>query len=86
MNVSVRPENIRLSPASATRAGHVAATLTDETFLGNIHKYYVTLASGLTLRVQTHPEQRFAIGEAVGVTIDGGLCSIFRRVESVTAG
>jgi iron(III) transport system ATP-binding protein len=85
VDVTVRPENIRLLPAAETGAGVVRATLTDQTFLGNIHEYYVTLASGLILRVQTHPTQRFAIGDAVGVAIDAGQCSVFRRSESAAA-
>jgi ABC-type Fe3+/spermidine/putrescine transport system ATPase subunit len=85
VDVTVRPENIRLLPVNETGNGIVRATLTDQTFLGNIHEYYVTLASGLILRVQTHPTQRFAVGDAVGVAIDPAQCSIFRRTKSVSA-
>ncbi len=85
VDVTVRPENIRLVSAAETGPDVARATLTDQTFLGNIHEYCVTLASGLVLRVQTHPTQRLTIGDAVGVAIDAGQCSVFRRRESAPA-
>ena len=36
------------------------------------------LRSGPVLRVQTHPSQRFAIGDSVAIEIDGGACTAFR--------
>jgi TOBE domain len=39
----------------------------------------VTLASGQSLRVQTHPQQRFAVGDTVMVEVDAGQCTAFRR-------
>ncbi len=82
VDLVVRPENIRLIPLREAIDRMPRATLTDHTFLGNIHEYYATLASGSILRVQTHPAERFAIGDAVGVAIDAAQCSIFRRSDS----
>ena len=72
VEIAIRPENIRLSVPNGQDGDHdaVRATISDRTFLGNISEYYVTLASGQVLRVQTHPLQQFAVGDAVAVTID----------------
>jgi iron(III) transport system ATP-binding protein len=78
VDLVVRPENVRLSRPDAQR-GRASATVSDHTFLGNISEYYVTLASGQVLRVQTHPAQQLTIGEAVTIDIDAAQCSIFRR-------
>jgi iron(III) transport system ATP-binding protein len=78
VDVSIRPENIRLDAPSAGGAGKLA-TITNHVFLGNISEYYVTLPSGQVLRVQTHPLQHFEVGAAVAVEIDAERCSVFRR-------
>jgi iron(III) transport system ATP-binding protein len=77
VDVAIRPENIRLAPANGADAG--AATITNHVFLGNISEYYAALPSGQVLRVQTHPLQRFAVGDRVAVEIDATQCSVFRR-------
>ena len=38
-----------------------------------------SLRSGQVLRVQTHPSQRFNLGEEVTVEVDATQCSVFRR-------
>jgi iron(III) transport system ATP-binding protein len=78
VDLTVRPECIRLL-TSPGGTGIIAATVSDQTFLGNLNEYYVTLKSGQTLRVQTHPRQRLSMGDSVGVAIDAAECSIFRR-------
>jgi iron(III) transport system ATP-binding protein len=78
VDLVIRPENIRLS-ASETRRGRASATVSDHTFLGNNSENYATLASGQTLRVQTHPAQNLAVGETVTIDIDAAQCSVFRR-------
>jgi iron(III) transport system ATP-binding protein len=76
VDVAIRPENIRLAAAAGdTRP----ATVSNHVFLGNISEYYVTLRSGQVLRVQTHPLQRFAVGDPVAVEIDATQCSVFRH-------
>jgi iron(III) transport system ATP-binding protein len=74
IEVSIRPENIHLNAAG----NGVLATVSERTFLGNISEYYVSLDSGPTLRVQTHPGQVFAVGDKVAVEIDATQCSVFR--------
>jgi iron(III) transport system ATP-binding protein len=64
-----------------TPAGTAArlATITNHVFLGNINEYYATLPSGQVLRVQTHPLQRFQVGDEVAIALDAAQCSVFRR-------
>jgi iron(III) transport system ATP-binding protein len=76
VEVSIRPENIRLAEPGA--AGK-PAKITNHVFLGNLSEYYATLPSGQVLRVQTHPLQRFTVGAPVSIEIDATHCSVFRR-------
>jgi ABC-type Fe3+/spermidine/putrescine transport system ATPase subunit len=77
VDVAIRPESIRLA-AAAGAPGANTARISNHVFLGNISEYYATLPAGLTLRVQTHPLQRFEIGEHAAVEIDATQCSVFR--------
>jgi iron(III) transport system ATP-binding protein len=72
IEVAIRPEDITLAAAPDGRA-----KISERTFLGNISEYTVALDSGQTLRVQTHPQQVFAVGDTVSVAIDAAQCSIF---------
>jgi iron(III) transport system ATP-binding protein len=76
VDVSIRPENIRLVALPATGA---RAKITNHVFLGNISEYYATLRSGQVLRVQTHPLEHYAVGSDVAVEVDAKSCSVFRR-------
>jgi iron(III) transport system ATP-binding protein len=77
VDVSIRPENIRLRGPSAALAAQ--AKIISHVFLGNISEYYAALPSGQVLRVQTHPLERFEVGSDVAVEIDAKQCSVFRR-------
>jgi iron(III) transport system ATP-binding protein len=77
VEVSIRPENIRLRAPSAAPAAQ--AKITSHVFLGNISEYYAALPSGQVLRVQTHPLEHFAVGSDVALEIDAQSCSVFRR-------
>jgi hypothetical protein len=37
----------------------------------------VTLEDGAVLRVQTHPNEQFAVGDKVAVRIDTSRCTVF---------
>jgi iron(III) transport system ATP-binding protein len=76
VEVAIRPENIRLYPPQSG-GDRPLGKIIDRTFLGNISEYYVTLDSGITLRVQTHPRQQFAVGDPVAIEVDARQCSIF---------
>ncbi len=77
VDVAIRPENIRLRP-SAGVAAEPRARITGHVFLGNISEYYATLTSGQGLRIQTHPLERFRVGDEVTVEVDAERCSVFR--------
>jgi iron(III) transport system ATP-binding protein len=77
VDVAIRPENIRLRVPDRVAAPR--AKITSHVFLGNISEYYATLPGGQVLRVQTHPLERFAVGDEVAVEVDATQCSVFRR-------
>jgi len=77
IDIVVRPENIEL--AAPETPGALAGQVSERVFLGNLAEYYVTLATGASLRIQTHPKAPFAQGDNVGVKIDAAACSIFAR-------
>jgi len=79
VDVSIRPENIRLRVPSSEARANTSAKITSHVFLGNISEYYAALPSGQVLRVQTHPLERFEVGADVAVEIDAKSCSVFRR-------
>src|SRR5262249_51467639 len=81
IDVAIRPENIRLRAANGQDASP-RATISERTFLGNVSEYYARLESGEVLRVQTHPLEQFAVGDAVRVEVDATQCSVFRRHPS----
>jgi iron(III) transport system ATP-binding protein len=89
VDVAIRPENIRLAPPPATAAGSPAnatlAQVTNHVFLGNLSEYEVTLAGGPVLRAQTHPLQRFEVGQSVAIEIDAAQCSAFPRIRGEPA-
>ncbi|HKA74471.1 MAG TPA: ABC transporter ATP-binding protein [Xanthobacteraceae bacterium] len=84
VEVAIRPENIRLAAANG-QAGLIAAKISERTFLGSISEYLAELESGPVLRVQTHPLQRFAVGDRVAVEVDASQCSVFRRDPEKTS-
>ena len=77
VEVAIRPENIRLAAPNGQPEAQLAR-ISERTFLGNISEYLATLPSGQVLRVQTHPLQHFALGDAVAIDIDAAQCSVFR--------
>lgn len=77
VDIAIRPENVILGPQADKEASHAKARVTDRTFLGNFTEYYLTLASGDVLRVQTHPRHQFAAGEMVSIAIDPAQISVF---------
>jgi iron(III) transport system ATP-binding protein len=84
VDVAIRPENIRLAAPLRAETSQIA-TVANHVFLGNISEYYVTLPSGQTLRVQSHPQQRLAVGDTVAVEIDARECTVFRCGASEAA-
>jgi hypothetical protein len=79
----VRPENIRLTRLSAPAINGAPARISAAAFLGNLSAFEATLESGLVVKVQTHPMQRFAVGDVVSIEVDVSRCCVFRREQSV---
>ena len=75
VDLVVRPENARL--AAAGQPGLFEAKIVERVFLGNLCEYQLRLASGTTMRVQTHPLRLFEPDAPVSVSIDAGECSVF---------
>ncbi|MFZ1103400.1 MAG: ABC transporter ATP-binding protein [Hyphomicrobiaceae bacterium] len=87
VEIAIRPENIRLQPgADGVEPPDQRATVAECTYLGSIVEYHVTLEDGTMLRVQTHPRQRLAKGEAVSVEIDASQLTVFIKAGSETEG
>jgi iron(III) transport system ATP-binding protein len=85
VEIAIRPEDIRLRPgADGVGPPGQRATVAESTFLGSIVEYHVTLEDGTMLRVQTHPRQQLAKGEAVSVEIDASQCTVFIEAGSRT--
>ncbi|MBS7543648.1 ABC transporter ATP-binding protein [Ancylobacter oerskovii] len=78
VDLAVRPESVRLAVGEAG-TGRLAATVTDMTYLGNLVEYWLQLESGTALRAQTHPLERFSVGDRVNLSIDAADCSVFPR-------
>jgi iron(III) transport system ATP-binding protein len=85
VEIAVRPENVRIAPAGRSAGGMLAGTVVEHTYLGNTNEYVVAAASGARLRVQTHPGQLLAVGEAVAIEFDAGHCTVFpKAVDDAT--
>jgi len=54
-----------------------AMRVLDRVFLGNLCEYQIALASGATLRVQTHPLQLLDQGADVSLSIEANRCTFF---------
>ena len=74
-----RPEDVILGPAAGQTNGAMTARVAVRTFLGNINEYFVTLASGETVRAQTAPKLNFAVGDTVALSFDAANISVFPR-------
>ena len=75
----MRPD-IRPVPVTLVAPGVAPGTkgkVTERTFLGNLTEYVVAVEGGPSLRAQSHPRDRYAEGEAVGVVIDAAQCTVF---------
>ncbi|MBI3433692.1 MAG: ABC transporter ATP-binding protein, partial [Proteobacteria bacterium] len=85
VDVAVRPEDMRIGPGDAGAVEGIPAQLTDRTYLGNLIEYQALLASGETVRVQTHPSAQFSVGEKIKVDMARAHLNVFARGEDRTA-
>lgn len=72
----VRPENIQLL-ASESAGAKLQGTIASYTFLGNIMEIVVKLPSGKEVRVQSHPLNKFQVGDQVDLVINGSSVCVF---------
>ena len=77
VDLAIRPEAILLLPLGAAPDGAVPARIEEQTYLGNLSEYYVALADGTRLRVQTDAGIERRAGDAVLVVIDPERCYVF---------
>jgi iron(III) transport system ATP-binding protein len=77
VQVAVRPENVHLDPAAAEDPTALRGTVTEVAYLGNFNDHQVTLSDGTRLRVQSHPLERFDVGQAVAVRFDAAQIVLF---------
>ena len=78
IEIAIRPESVEVCPAESAAPKHALAKVVERTFLGNITEYQVAIPDGPMLRAQSHPRDRFGIGETVSVWIDATQCSVFK--------
>jgi iron(III) transport system ATP-binding protein len=76
VDVAVRPENIVLKAGG--KDGGAPGKIVDHVFLGNINEYQVKLAEQV-IRVQTHPQDEFAIDATVEIAVNPGTVSVFAK-------
>jgi hypothetical protein len=79
VQLAVRPENVRLSPATpVTReAGGLAGKISEVTFLGNFLDCYVSLDDGSRVRVQVDAGLTFDLGQPVVLHFEEHSLTVF---------
>jgi iron(III) transport system ATP-binding protein len=80
--ISVRPHEIRLTPATGNARGDnvFAATVRRASYLGTAVDYQLTLdGTDVTLRATAAVSPRFASGDAVTLAVDPSSCVALRR-------
>ncbi len=78
VQLAIRPENLRLVPASSgDGSGSVPGEVAEVTFLGNLVDCHVTLGDGTRVRVQLDPGQTPDVGQQVLIRFDGRQSSVF---------
>jgi iron(III) transport system ATP-binding protein len=77
VDLAIRPEAIKLLPLDTTAAGTVPVRIEEQSYLGNLSEYYVALADGTRLRVQTDASVEHRIGDKALAAIDPERCHVF---------
>ena len=72
VDVAIRPEDIRLG------SDGIPARVEEQSYLGNLSEYQVTLADGTRLRVQAPATSYFAVGIEVALAVDAAQCNVFK--------
>jgi iron(III) transport system ATP-binding protein len=77
IDLAIRPEAVRLLAPGAAANGAVPGRVEEQSYLGNLSEYNVTLEGGVRLRVQTEALADFPAGSAVLVAVDAAQCNVF---------
>ena len=77
VQVAVRPENVHLDPTAAGDPAELHGTVAEAAYLGNLNDHQVILSDGTRLRVQSHPLERFDVGQPVAVRFDTAQVVLF---------
>jgi iron(III) transport system ATP-binding protein len=70
VELAIRPENVHLAAAAGPDPAAVGGTVAEVAHLGNLNDYQVALSDGTRLRVQSHPLEKFEVGQPVLVRFD----------------
>ncbi len=73
--VSVRPEDIQLTPVAGSQSSEWAGIIDQVSFLGGLIEYQITIADN-RLRARVHPSNFFQEGDSVKLTFQPGRCCI----------
>ena len=85
VDLAIRPEAVTLLPAGAAPEGAVPCRIEEQTYLGNLSEYYVALADGMRLRVQSDAGVERHVGDAVLIAIDPERCHVFAADQEADA-
>jgi iron(III) transport system ATP-binding protein len=77
VQVAVRPENVHLDPTAAADPAQLRGTVAEAAYLGNLNDHQVVLSDGTRVRVQSHPLERFDVGQSVAVRFDAAQVVLF---------
>jgi iron(III) transport system ATP-binding protein len=78
VDVAIRPESVRLTASG----DGIPARIEEQSYLGNLSEYHVSLADGTRLRVQTAASADFPVGSTVDLSVDATQCNVFRANET----
>jgi iron(III) transport system ATP-binding protein len=75
VDLAIRPENIRLTPALSDGMG-IRVRIDEHNYLGNLTEYVVAMGD-IRLRVQASPDADFLPGSEASLSIDATQCRVF---------
>jgi iron(III) transport system ATP-binding protein len=73
VDIAIRPESIHLGATEG-----IPARVEEQSYLGNLSEYHVTLADGTRLRVQAPALADYPVGSTVAIKVDADQSNIFR--------
>jgi iron(III) transport system ATP-binding protein len=77
VELAIRPENVRIAPATSDAATGMPGTIAEVTFLGNVTDVYVALDDGTRIRVQADASLRVEAGQRVALGVEEQSATVF---------